>query len=76
MTGRGFLQLLDRYWRAERAFAYASRQDLVGLEFGRFGKKVGWSLIWSRQFRGINWVLAPVNSTRYFEFVYLEDNRK
>lgn len=68
------MQLLHRYWRAERAFSYASRRNIVGREFGRFGKKVGWSLIRRRQFSGINWVLVPVNITRYFEFSFVKAN--
>lgn len=74
MKGRSFIQLLYHYWRAERAFSYASRRNIIGREFGQFGKKVGWSLIRKRDFRGIRWVLVPVNITRYFEFAFVQAN--
>jgi hypothetical protein len=74
VKGGEIIQLPRRYWRAERAFAYGSRRNIVGLEFGQFGKKVGWSLIRKRHLRGINWVLVPVNITRYFEFSFVQAN--
>lgn len=74
MNSKDFMRLLQRYRRAERAFAYASQQGLVGQEFGQFGKKLGWSLIRKRQFRGIIRVLVPVHITRYFEFAFAQAN--
>lgn len=74
MMGQEYLRLIHRYWRAERAFAYAARHGLVGREFGRFGKKLGWSLIRRRNFRGITRVLVPVHITRYFEFAFVQAN--
>lgn len=71
MNGREFFQLARHYWRADRAFAYASRQNIIGQEFGWFGKKMGWSLIRKAKFSGIRWVLVPVNITRYFEFAFV-----
>lgn len=74
MKRQEFLKLPRRYWQSQRAFAYASQQGIVGQEFGQFGKKVGWSLIRRCRLGGINWVLVPVNSTRYFEFAFVKVN--
>ncbi len=74
MRRQAILKLPRRYWRAQQAFAYASQHSLVGQEFGWLGKKVGWSLIRNRRWGGINWVLVPVSSTRYFEFSFVKAN--
>lgn len=68
MDDRSVLRTLQRYYRAERAFAYGVRHNLIGEEFGRFGKRLGWRLVSRAQFSGLRFVLAPVNCTRYFEF--------
>ena len=75
LPGSNYARLLGRYLRAERAFAYASRRGLEGQEFGRFGKKLGWSMIRKRQLTGISYVLVPVHITRYFEFAFVQAHR-
>ena len=66
-------QLLFQYLRAQRSFAYAAQHNLIGVEFGRFGKKVGWQLLSRGEFLGIRFVLVPVISTRYFEFAFVKE---
>ena len=42
MNSRRMFQFLHRYYCAQRSFHYAVRHNLIGMEFGRFGKAVGW----------------------------------
>ena len=73
MRKRRIIRFLFQYYRAQRSFAYAARHNLIGMEFGRFGKALGWRLISGGEFSGIRFVLVPVNNVRYFEFSFVKE---
>jgi SAM-dependent methyltransferase len=39
-----------------------------GVDFGYFGRALGWRLVWSGAPWGLGWVANPVSVVRYFEF--------
>lgn len=57
-----------RYRRARAALRYGVQRQLLGLEFARFGRHLGWRLIARGRRSGAHYLLTPVNSVRYFEF--------
>jgi len=57
-------------WRSLASFAYGSRKNVIGLEFDRFGRNLGWRVLPRHFAAGINLVLHPVSSVRYFEFAF------
>lgn len=73
MNLRRAFQFPYQYYRAQRSFHYAARHNLVGMEFGRFGKAVGWRLLSSADLSGFRFVLVPVTSVRYFEFAFVKE---
>jgi SAM-dependent methyltransferase len=58
---------------------YAARRGAPGVEFGYFGRSLGWRLARSGALWGLGWVANPVSIVRYFEFDFarrcLEDAR-
>lgn len=73
MNSRHTLRFLHQYYRAQRSFYYATRHNLIGMEFGRFGRAVGWRLITGTDLSGIRFVLVPVHNVRYFEFAFVKE---
>ncbi|MPZ13236.1 MAG: hypothetical protein GEU73_02210 [Chloroflexi bacterium] len=57
------------YARSLAAARYAERQGAPGVEFNRFGRRMGWRLIRRGELRkGVSHLLAPLNGSRYLEF--------
>lgn len=56
--------------RASAALNYARCRGVPGLEFARFGRRVGWRLLAKRSLAGAGYLLTPVNIVRYFEFPF------
>ncbi|HVU23051.1 MAG TPA: class I SAM-dependent methyltransferase [Opitutus sp.] len=67
--------LLPWHWlRAERAWRRARDLGLPGLEFDRFGRKLGWRMGW-RGMRGkAAMLLHPVVFLRYYEFSFVAES--
>jgi SAM-dependent methyltransferase len=55
-------------WAAKRHLEYAAAHGAPGVEFGRFGRALGWRLVRSGAPWGLGWVVSPVSIVRYFEF--------
>lgn len=53
---------------ARRHLDYAARQGVPGVDFGYFGRSLGWRLLLSGAPWGLGWVANPVSVVRYFEF--------
>ncbi len=64
------LSLLTLYRRAINASIYASGRGLSGIEFNHFGRNIGWHLVRKVRRDGIDYLLNPVSSVRYFEFPF------
>lgn len=67
---RNLLSRLRLYFRSYAAFRYAIKCAGPGLEFGRFGKKLGWQLFLQGVRSGLNYIVTPVDLVRYFEFPF------
>lgn len=53
---------------AKRHLDYAAGLGAPGVEFGYFGRSLGWRLVRSGAPWGLQWVANPVSVVRYFEF--------
>jgi len=53
---------------AKRHLDYAAGLGVPGIEFGYFGRSLGWRLVRSGAPWGLGWVANPVSVVRYFEF--------
>lgn len=58
------------YLRALNAARYARERGIPGIEFNRFGRQVGYQLLIRGLRSGLDYILVPVNITRYFEFAF------
>jgi len=65
-------QYLQLYARGQLALHYAMRTNMPGLEFNHFGRKIGFRLLLKGMRTGVRLSIAPVSSTRYFEFPFVE----
>jgi SAM-dependent methyltransferase len=64
---------LRLYGRALAATRYASKEQVPGLEFASFGRRMGWRLIGRMPRLGARYLLTPVDIVRYFEFGFAAD---
>lgn len=64
------LYFLKLYFRALASTGYARRRGLSGIEFARFGRRLGFRMLLRRARPSISYLMAPVSSTRYFEFPF------
>src|SRR5438552_1440583 len=65
------MRALSVAWMALGAKGYlddAARLGAPGIEFGYFGRSLGWRLVRSGAPWGLAWVANPVSVVRYFEF--------
>jgi len=62
--------LLRLYVRGKAASRYAARHRIPGMEFDRFGRKLGLRLLMKGFRAGFSYLLNPVSITRYFEFSF------
>jgi len=46
--------------------------NFSGIEFGEFGRRIGRQILFQLPNCGIEYLIAPVNSVRYFEFPFVE----
>lgn len=68
---RNPLNLL-RLWSTGRASrAFAEQLGATGMEFDRFGRRMGRELALRGRPFGLRYVIAPVSSTRYWEFPFI-----
>lgn len=63
--------LLGLYIRGLASFKYAERRGGPGIEFARFGRKIGRRLLLKGHPPGLVYLLTPVNIVRYFEFPFV-----
>ncbi len=66
------LRLLSLYPRSRCAVSYAARHHLTGLNFYRYGRQIGRSLMLSDYLLGLQYWLHPVVAPRYFEFSFAQ----
>lgn len=65
------LSLMRLYARGQAAARYATTRGAPGLEFNRFGNRLGYRLLQKGALRaGIQYLLNPVSIVRYFEFPF------
>lgn len=65
------VRVVLRTFAAKRHLDRAERLGAPGIEFGRFGRSLGWRLLRSGAPWGLNWVANPVSVVRYFEFDFV-----
>lgn len=56
--------------RAQAARRYASSRGLPGLDFARFGRRVGTRLLLRGRRQGAGYLISPVDNVRYWEFPF------
>lgn len=61
---------LRSLFRAQSAFRYATAKNIPGIEFAKFGRKIGLKLLLRGKRAGVGFFLNPVNIVRYFEFPF------
>ena len=65
-----FISRVPSPYRAYHAFLYAAKRGIPGIEFDRFGRKLGLKLAIRGKRGCIGYLLNPVNIVRYFEFPF------
>jgi len=68
-----FIKALNYLWlmaKCQTASRYAARRGLPGMQFNRFGRQIGWSLLKGGSRRALKYLMTPVFNIRYFELPF------
>jgi SAM-dependent methyltransferase len=68
-------RLPGRLERARRALEHAAQAGAPGVRFARYGRRLGVRLLVHRSPGGYQYVVAPVNIMRYYEFEFADRAR-
>jgi SAM-dependent methyltransferase len=68
-------KLPGRLDRARRSLDHAAKADAPGVRFARYGRRLGVRLLLRLSPGGYQYVVAPVNITRYYEFEFADRAR-
>lgn len=59
---------ISHFIRSQKAISYAAKHNILGLEFAKYGRRLGLRLLRKRLPASRGYLLTPVSITRYFEF--------